>query len=124
MARLRVGALMALATTCVMAVAASGADALTRATRDASRMPTASDASPLAAIKNSSPFGLTSGFGLKHHGTPVDHLPGTEKNMELIGELNLVSPYDRQPGPAGADRRRRGAQGLRVPQLVGQPHVL
>ncbi len=95
MPRIRVGALMALATTCAMALAASGADALTRATRDVSRQPAVSDATVLGAIKNASPFGF------KHHGIPIDHLPGVQKNMELVGELNLISPTTHLPVAPG-----------------------
>ena len=96
MARLRVGALLAFSTTCVMAVAASGADALMTTARDAARMPAVSDATA---------FGM-SGLGLsksgapvqfKHHDGAIGHLPGVQKNMELVGELNLISPSTGQP---------------------------
>jgi hypothetical protein len=92
MGPIRVGALLALTTACAMALVATGADAMTRATRDASRMPTLSDASPLGAVKNTSPFGLG-----RHHGGAFGHLPGVQENMQLVGELNLISPSTGNP---------------------------
>lgn len=91
MARLPVGALSALAMACAMALVAQDAFADSKIMRSAARVQSASDATPLDALKN------TAQFGFKHHGGPVDHLPGVQKNMELVGELNLISPSTGNP---------------------------
>ena len=91
MSRFRSGALTALTTVCAMVLAVPGAEALTRTTRDAARMPALSDASPLDAMKNTQ-FGLS-----RHHDGTTDHLPGAQKNMDLVGELNLISPTTGNP---------------------------
>ena len=91
MARFRFGVLAALAATCAAAIVVPGASALTRTTRDAARVQSASDAPGSPGLKHGSPFGLN------HHGTPIDHLPGVQQNMELVGELNLISPTTGNP---------------------------
>ncbi len=96
MARFRLSALAAVTAACATAVAVPGASALTKTARDAARVQSTSDGAMGAGLKHSSPFGLNGGFG-RHHGIPFDHLPGVQENMDLVGELNLISPTTGNP---------------------------
>jgi hypothetical protein len=76
---------------CASALAAQDALALSKTARDATRSAATSDGSPLTGLKLGSPFGF------KHHGSQIGHLPGVQQNMELVGELNLISPTTGNP---------------------------
>jgi hypothetical protein len=92
MARLRAGAFVALTMACAAAVATPGAYALSTTARDASRSGAVSDGAPQTTLNEQSPFGLA-----QHHGGLFGHLPGVQQNVELVGELNLISPSTGQP---------------------------
>src|ERR1044072_3653800 len=91
------GVLSTVAMGFVMALLAQDAFALSKTARNAARMPATSDATTLGAIKNASPFGMGAPYGARHHDGQLDHLPGVQKNMELVGELNLISPTTGNP---------------------------
>jgi hypothetical protein len=99
--RIRMRALGAFAFACIVsvAVAVPQASALSKTAREASRMGAVSDGATRAPLKAPSPS--YSPFGLKHHGFPVDHLPPVQQNMDLIGELNLISPSTGLPVKPG-----------------------
>ena len=93
--RIRLRALGAVAFACIASTAAVAPEALaqSKTVRDASRLGAVSDAAPRPGVKAPS----RSPFGLKHHDGVLNHLPAVQQNMELVGELNLISPTTGQP---------------------------
>ncbi len=76
-----------------MALMAPTAFALSKTGREASRLGPVSDTSKRPATK------LTGAFGPldDQHGTLIGHLPGVQRNLDLVGELNLISPSTGNP---------------------------
>ena len=105
---------------CALSAVAAPAGAFARIGSEAARSepPTLSDAAPLqerpARRGRSAQVGAPAS---KHHDGQVDHLPGVKKNVELVGELNLISPWTGKPVRQARSSRSRSTRAT-VRQLV------